>query len=254
MICYEHPLNERIRTLLRLEDLFERVQTFYQRETPEDHDIAIKTLIDILEVAGRADLKMDLYQELERQRQVLTSYRNSPDVSAPALAEALAEIEAASAKLIEMKGKFGQTLRDNEWLMSIKGRTCIPGGLCEFDLPLYHYWLHQAAETRRSAIQAWLNTLRPFQEAQTIILRLLRASGISHTVEAQNGQYHQVLNGTSIQMVRIEIESGASQVPEVSGNRFALNIRFVTTDFDSSDVRTRQYHDSVPFTLTCCSL
>ncbi|NOQ49939.1 MAG: cell division protein ZapD, partial [Nitrosomonadaceae bacterium] len=25
MICYEHPLNERFRTLLRLEDLFDKV-------------------------------------------------------------------------------------------------------------------------------------------------------------------------------------------------------------------------------------
>ncbi len=27
--------------------------------------------------------------------------------------------------------------------MAIKQRTAIPGGVCEFDLPAYHWWLHQ---------------------------------------------------------------------------------------------------------------
>src|SRR5678815_4588070 len=36
------------------------------------------TLFEILEVASRADLKSDLLQELERQKQVLLSFRNNP--------------------------------------------------------------------------------------------------------------------------------------------------------------------------------
>ena len=67
MITYEYPLNERIRTLLRLEDLFERSRHFIARTDPLDHHVALLTLFEILEVASRADLKSDLLQELERQ-------------------------------------------------------------------------------------------------------------------------------------------------------------------------------------------
>ena len=54
----------------------------------------------------------------------------------------LADIDRASAALLAQTGKVGLHLRDNDWLMTIKQRTAIPGGVCEFDLPAYHYWLH----------------------------------------------------------------------------------------------------------------
>ena len=143
MITYEYPFNERIRTLLRLEDLFYKTNGFLQRDGSQEHHVVLLTLFEILDVAGRADLKMDLIQELERQRQSLLSYRNNPDISEDALSGALYEIEQASAALLGMTGKIGQHLRDNDWLMSIKSRASIPGGVCEFDLPSYHYWRHQ---------------------------------------------------------------------------------------------------------------
>ena len=135
MITYEYPFNERIRTLLRLEDLFDRARFFLARQDALDHHAALLTLFEILEVASRADLKSDLLQELERQKQVLLSFRNNPEISEEVLNQVIAEIEQASAALFSMTGKIGQYLRENEWLMSIKQRTGIPGGVCEFDLP-----------------------------------------------------------------------------------------------------------------------
>ena len=60
MITYEYPFNERIRTLLRLEDLFEKAAYFTLEEGSLEHHAALVSLFEILEVAGRADLKMDL--------------------------------------------------------------------------------------------------------------------------------------------------------------------------------------------------
>jgi hypothetical protein len=148
VITYEYPLNERIRTLLRLEDLFERSRHFIARSDPQDHHMALLTLFEILEVSSRADLKSDLLQELERQKQVLLSFRGNPDIAQEALSNVVRDIEQAAAALFSMTGKIGQYLRENDWLMSIKQRTGIPGGACEFDLPSYHYWLHRPAARR----------------------------------------------------------------------------------------------------------
>lgn len=60
MILYEYPFNERIRTLLRLEDLFERFAFFVAQEDAREHHVALTTLFEIAEVTGRADLKSDL--------------------------------------------------------------------------------------------------------------------------------------------------------------------------------------------------
>ena len=107
MITYEYPLSERVRTLLRLEDLFDKVTYFANQEHPMEHHVALNILFEILEVASRADLKFDLVQELERQRQILLSFRNNPDISEDALNGALYEIEQASTVLLSMHGKIG---------------------------------------------------------------------------------------------------------------------------------------------------
>ena len=91
VITYEYPLNERIRTLLRLEDLFARSSHFIRQQSPQDHHVALLMLFEIMEVASRADLKSDLLQELERQKQVLRAFRNNPDISEEALNQVLGQ-------------------------------------------------------------------------------------------------------------------------------------------------------------------
>lgn len=254
MIHYEYPFNERIRTLLRLEDLFDRTISFTTRDAANDHDVAVRTLLDILDVAGRADLKMDLIQELERQRQVLNGFRNNPNISESALNDVIHEVETASASLVSMAGKFGQTLRDNEWLMAVKGRVSIPGGLCEFDLPGYHFWLHRPVEERRQSLQEWFAPLKPVHDALGIILRLLRSSGAPKEYAAERGQYHQAMtNGASMQMALVSVDETLPFVPEVSANRFALNIRFVSAE-QNTESRSKPTQDTVPFQLKLCSL
>ena len=111
MITYAHPFNERIRTLLRLEELFRRFERFAARTDALDHHIALTTLFEILEVSSRADVKSDLLQELERQRQTLLAFKNNPSVSLDALEHILGEIEEASGLLQTAPAKTGNHLR-----------------------------------------------------------------------------------------------------------------------------------------------
>ena len=252
MITYEYPFNERIRTLLRLEDLFEKTSVFVQNDGQLEHHTALITIFEILEVAGRADLKMDLIQELERQRQTLLSYRNNPDISEEALSGALYEIEQSSAALLSMTGKMGQYLRDNDWLMGIKSRAAIPGGVCEFDLPSYHWWLHRPAEVRREAIEGWVKPMLPLRDAAAIVLRLLRSSGHAKPHVAVNGQFQLNLGGSAAQMVRVSLDVDEQAVPEVSANKYFLNIRF--TKPPAGEIKARGCERDINFDLTFCNL
>ena len=252
MITYEYPFNERIRTLLRLEDLFEKTSVFVQNDGQLEHHTALITIFEILEVAGRADLKMDLIQELERQRQTLLAYRNNPDISEEALSGALYEIEQSSAALLSMTGKMGQYLRDNDWLMGIKSRAAIPGGVCEFDLPSYHWWLHRPAEVRREAIEGWLKPMLPLRDAAAIVLRLLRSSGHPKQHVAVSGQFQLNLGGSAAQMVRVTLDVDEQAVPEVSANKYFLNIRF--TKPPAGEIKARGCERDINFDLTFCNL
>ena len=252
VITYEYPFNERIRTLLRLEDLFEKTLYFSGLDGTQECHVAFTTLFEILEVASRADLKMDLIQELERQRQTLLVYRNNPEISEEALSGALYEIEQAAAALLAMTGKIGQYLRENDWLMGIRSRAAIPGGVCEFDLPSYHWWLNRSPETRRAAIEGWIRPLLPLRDALVIVLRLLRASGHPKPYVAANGQLQLNLGGSSAQMVRLDLKVAERAVPEISANKYALNIRF--TNPPNTDCKTRSCDQDVEFELTFCNL
>ena len=251
MIVYDHPLSERVRTLLRLEDLFERINYFVGKLDGEEHHVALLLIFEILEVASRADLKSDLLQELERQKQVLEALRDNPDISEEALENVLWQIDQCSSRLFQASGKVGQELRENEWLMSIKQRTAIPGGVCEFDLPSYHYWLQQETEVRRHDLQQWLAPFLPTRDAIGIVLRLLRESGKTTTQIAQQGVYQQMMAGRMAQMLRIGLSGDYACIPEISANKYALNIRFTTQE---GMQRPKASETDVEFELTFCNL
>ena len=251
VICYEYPLSERVRTLLRLEDLFDRVEHFVHKNDHYEHHIALLSIFEILDVSGRADLKSDLLQELERQKQSLEALRNNPEVSESALDNILWQIDQASSRLFQTSGKIGQELRDNDWLMSIRQRTNIPGGVCEFDLPSYHYWLQQTPEQHRRDLQQWLGPFLPIRDAIAIVLKLLRESGKTTAQVAHQGVYQQMMAGRVAQMVRIRLKREHHFVPEISANKYALNVRFTTQE---GMQRPKPADTDVEFELTFCNL
>jgi cell division protein ZapD len=150
-----------------------------------------------------------------------------------------------------MSGKVGQQLRENEWLMSIKQRTSIPGGVCEFDLPSYHFWLHQSAEQRRRDLEHWLSPFLFIRDGIAIVLRLLRESGKVSTQTATQGVYQQMMAGRIAQMLRIRLKRDYLCVPEVSANKYALNIRFTSQE---GGQRPTVVESNVDFELTFCNL
>ena len=251
MIHYEYPLSERIRTLLRLEDLFERFDAFAASPDPHAHHAALLTLFELAEVAARADLKSDLLQELDRQKAALVALRGNPHVQSTTLEQVLTAIDAAHQGIYQLPGKVGQHLREDEWLMAIKQRAAIPGGMCEFDLPAYHYWLHKPAEARERQLQHWLAPFSSIRAAVDIVLGLLRDSGRPELQHANSGSYQRMLESRNPQLIRVSLADELPCVPEISANKYMLNIRFVQAA--PSTIRNCTA-ESLDFELTFCTL
>jgi cell division protein ZapD len=252
VIRYEHPLNERIRTLMRLEDLYARAVFFAAATAAPEHHAALLSLFEITDVAARADLKTDILQELERQKQLLSPLRHNPAIERDALEALLLEIDDVSGRLLAQSGKFGAHLRDNEWLMAIKQRAGLPGGVSEFDLPAYHHWLHLDPEARRRDLQAWLLPMLPINAGLSIILRLLRENGKTTRHTASRGVFQLMLTTAKVaQLLRLSLATDLPCVPEISANKYALNIRFLgIAGMDRGAV----YDGDVDFDLMFCNL
>ncbi|MDP1559518.1 MAG: cell division protein ZapD [Nitrosomonas sp.] len=251
MICYEHPLNERVRTLLRLEDLFNKITYFSAKDTAIDHHAALIALFEVLDITSRADIKSDLLQELERQKQSLEALRKNPDISEAVLNQVLKDIQITFRSMLDISGKVGEHLRENEWLMGIKQRASIPGGVCEFDLPSYHYWLNTDPELRRKDFEQWLTPLIPIRDAFSIVLHLLRKSGKTFSHIADQGVFQQTGSGYTAHLLRLKVNEHLPCVPEISANKYALNIRFIPLE---SEQKTKVYEEDVAFELTFCNL
>ena len=251
MILYEYPFNERIRTYLRLEHLLRRLMELVARDSALDHHYALSTIFEVMDVGALADLKSDLLKDLEKQKQVLNGFRGNPVISERALDEIVGQLDQCFSGLASVPGKAGNALTENDWLMSIRSRVGIPGGTCEFDLPAYFAWQHLPSTVRRADLHRWSLTLAPLADSVALLLKLLREAGSPQKVIALGGQLQQNLpQGRTFQLLRLSLDPKLSLIPEISGNRLMVSIRFMR---QAADDRLHPTSEDCAFELTLCS-
>jgi len=251
VILYEYPLHERIRTYLRLEHLFLRLHQLVTRMDDLDHHFALATLFEILDVAARADLKSDVLKDLDKQKHLLDGYRGNPAIAEAVLDQVIGELDQCFNALNSQPGKAGQSLTENDWLMSIRSRIGIPGGTCEFDLPSYYAWQHKTGVSRQADLNHWTSTLVPLADAVHLLLKLLRDSGVPQKVIANAGQFQQSLpQGRTFLLLRVALEVSQELIPEISGNRLMVSVRLMR---QGDDHRPHPVNEDVTFELALCS-
>jgi cell division protein ZapD len=250
LIHFEHPLNERIRTFLRLEHLFLQIDHFRPMADIWSNRAAINGLLSIITVFGRSDLKTEILKELERHVSNLERIRKQPEINLQALGLVLDDLEQAIHQVYRMDGQIARNLRSNEFLTTILQRSSIPGGGCNFDLPQYHRWLHQPHEIRQDQMNEWLHELHPVREAVVLLLNLVRSSTLPYEEVAKQGFYQKSLESSSpAQMVRVGLPRQTNIFTEISGNKHRFSIRFLEAVDTNKPVQTTQ---DIPFQLTTC--
>ncbi|MDI9332363.1 MAG: cell division protein ZapD [Alphaproteobacteria bacterium] len=250
MIVYEHPLNERVRTYLRLEYLFRRFEWLLGRENPIEHHFCFSTVFEIAEVASRADLKSDLLKDLERHKQQFLSYRGNPAVAEAVLDEWLNNLESCYDGLHSNAVRFGNFINEHELLSNLRNRMSIPGGTCGFDMPLYLAWQHKSAEDRREDVLRWTEPLQHLYASVNLLLRLSRDSAQSQMVSAVAGQFQQNLSQGRYQLMRLRFPAASNMVPEISGNRMMVSVRFNRPDDQG---RLQPCSDDLSFEMALCT-
>ena len=251
MILYEYPFNERIRTYLRLQQLFERLGVLMARPDAIDHHFALTTLFELLEVAARPELKADVLKDLERQKQLYNSYRGNPAISEKALDGVIAQLDSHFEQLNAQTGRLGHELNDNEFLSALRSRSVIPGGTCEFDLPTYHAWKHQDPAMRQTDLAQWASPFAPLAQSIQLLMQMLRESGMTQKVMATGGQLQQNLpQGRTFQLLRLRIDPSLGLTPEISCNRMLVVIRLMQQQADGKQSASS---DDVSFEMTLCA-
>ena len=251
-IYYEQPLNERMRTFLRYEQLTHQFGFFARQENSSDSHAALLTLIEILSLVSRGDLKQELLKELKRQIDALEQLASKPKLNTEKLTKILSKHKQTFDRLHTVRGQIGNHLKENDFINSIRQRAVIPGGTCDFDLPEYHHWLSLPFEQRNKILLEWIAPFEIVKESVRRGLHLIRGSTKFTDQSAQNGFFDQTLNPSAPnQLIRIAIDKKYSFFPECSAGKHRFSIRFLNQENPNST--PKQVHTNVDFKLACCT-
>jgi cell division protein ZapD len=223
-ILYEHPLNERIRNYLKLEQLFAQVNDCLQYDIATTHSVFFNAFFAILDTLERNDIRGDLIKDLEKLEQNLVIWSQLPDVDSSALDNNLKQTVELSSQLKVISPVWLQ-LKEDKFLVGLKQRFAIQGGSSRFDLPQLQFWLNQSTEQVLNEANHWLSLLQQIHDALAINLKFVRQRCEFESIETESGFYQD--SGEGICLLRIKVANDLAFYPTVSGNRFRYSIRFM---------------------------
>jgi len=236
---------------MRLEYLFKQAAHHLKRSSVWDSRATLNCIQDIVALFGNTNLKSEVLKELERHASNLKRLQQNPDIDHAQLAALLKEIGERMDAMHNINGQVASELKTSEFLLSIRQRSAIPGGVCDFDLPAYHYWLQQPAADRTHDLAHWLSNFNAIGQAIQLVLQLTRDSTLLKPVRASKGVYQAHLDpNLPYQLIRIALPNGVPYFAELSGGRHRFTARFL--EFSTAEDRARQTDEDVDFELACC--
>ena len=249
-LLFEHPLNERTRTLLRISHLFDQYEYHLAASSPWQSRAAVQALLEIASILARADIKTEMIKQLDQHAKTLESMALNPDVDQQRLSRVLEDIATTGERLHAVDGQLGNRLRKNEFLNSIAQRLPIPGGSFEFDLPQYHYWLHLPHEERAGELDNWRREIAVVQDTVELLLGLLRNSNVPREMTASRGIYQKSLDPQRpVEMIQVTLDPGLGLFAEISGSKHRFCVRFMES---RPWERPSTTEGEVPFRLKTC--
>ncbi|MBM7455341.1 cell division protein ZapD [Oceanisphaera litoralis] len=223
-LVYEYPLNEKCRNYLRLNELLQQIHRCRSLGADGQTIALFKALLDIMELLERCDVRTDLARDLNTQKNKLAAWAQAPGVDAAALAQLERQLADLNQQL-PRAARLGQLLREDKLLSTVRSRFAIPGGLCAFDVPQLHYWLHQPTANQQQDIDGWLAQLQLLQQGLQLLLTLWREVGQFRPQQASNGFFQD--NAEQTEMIRLRLPTALAAYPVVSGNKYRYTIRFM---------------------------
>jgi cell division protein ZapD len=252
LIHFEFPLNERFRLFLRLEQLFLQMGHFRAGTTSWDARAMVETLLEILTILTRNDVKSELLKELDRNSVLLAKLSKNQNVDSSALVDLQDSVNSTRQQLSTAKGKIGGTVFKQDFLQSIVLRTPIAGGKFGFDLPWYYRWLELPDEQREEDIAIWLEPLSAVHKGINLMMNMVRGSTVPEDVLAMAGFFQATLDqARPYQLIRVSIDNSLPLFAEISGGKHRFTVRFLTKEVDKRPV---QIDVDVEFRLTKCLL
>jgi len=243
-VLFEHPLNEKMRTWLRIEFLIQQLNTVLPVNDSARALYFFRNIGELLDVFERGEIRTEILKELGRQQRKLLNWSEVPGVDEQRITALRKQLESRSTILMSAP-RIGQQLREDRLVALVRQRLNIPGGCCSFDLPTLHLWLHLPQESRDDQVSQWLASLNPVQQALDLILDIVRNSVPYRKQTSLNGFYQN--NSDEADLLRLKLNTSEPIYPQISGHKNRFAIRFMPVDAEHGIIPER-----LDFELACC--
>jgi len=250
---YEQPLNEKVRSFLRLEKLFQQYAFHLKHGSDWNNRAAIDCILEILAFTSRSDIKLEILKELDRQHTRLERLSRRPQIDQSQLNSVLKDITKRMGELQAISGQVGQSTKNVELLAAIAQKSSVPGSICDFDLPALKHWLTQPRDQRTRHIEKWFQPFGHLDRSIQLILDVLRHSTEATDEIAEHGFFQKSLDTSqAIQLLRISIPQDSLCYPEISAGKHRFSVRFMKNE--DPEQRPEQCKEDVPFKLNMCTI
>jgi cell division protein ZapD len=252
MTIYEQPLHEKIRVLLRLEQLVRRFNFHILDDERASSEAALLLLLEMYNLAARLDLKSEILKEIDRQALAVKYRQSNGEIDKKSAEDILVTLNTVNTKLYGLSGPLGQRLKNHGFFNILRQRASLPGGINGFDIPMLQYWLNKSSTARRKDLVHLVEAYRVANEAIQVILLLIRGCSAGDSCVAKNGFFQATLaQRPPKQLLRVEIPNDVSYYPEISAGKQRFSVRFV--EIKTLDERGKQVIEDINFKLTLCS-
>jgi len=243
-VLFEHPLNEKMRTWLRIEFLLQQLDSALPINESARALHFFRNIGDLLDVFERGEIRSEILKELGRQQRKLLSWSEVPGVDMQRIETFRQQLEK-NGTILMAAPRLGQILREDRLIALVRQRLSIPGGCCSFDLPTLHLWLNMSQTLRDEQVENWMTSLIPVRQSLDLILEIIRQSSPFRKQTSLNGFYQN--SSDEADLLRLQLSLDEPVYPQISGHKNRFAIRFMPLDAENGVVPER-----MDFELACC--
>lgn len=205
---------------LRIECLYQTISQAREESHPVIHHYALKSVIEILQLIEKPELKSRFLKELMRVEHTLM--KSNTDVSQEVSNNLYTQIQM----LTHVAGLFGEGIHQDPFLQIFRQTQPAHNQDCEVQPPQLLYWLESKASTRQGDLTLWLANLNSLYLTIALYLRLLRSTAEFDSILMLNGFYQRSLPPkTSCHLILLRIDKSFEIVPRIQLGHHGLSLR-----------------------------
>lgn len=241
MIIFQLATHFLSRIALRLEYLFKSITEACNESHEIIHRFALKSVIEIVEIIEKPELKSRFLKELIRIEHVL----KKPNIIENTFLKD--QLSTQIYSLSHTSGPFGLTIHEDEFLKILRQIHHPNTKECEFNSPQLVLWFDSDPLLRQKTIKHWLDCLIDLKDTVHVYLSLLREATHYIPITAYNGFYqHGISPKTINHLILLSMDKSLGVTPKLQLGHHNLTIRLydLTT---ANEIRDKTMEMNIAF-------